>query len=140
MEHRESKRGLSKVAIFLHSGEYDRVHQGLSIAAAAVAEGRPVEVFLFWWALERLAREDIDEPEFPSRPDVADRFESKAIPTLRSLLTYLRESGRCTLYACSGSLAIQGLSPEKVERLVGPLIGWNGILQLTAGVTDRFYL
>jgi peroxiredoxin family protein len=136
----ESKRGAAKVAIFLHSGEYDRVHQGLAIAAAAIAEGRPVEIFLFWWALERLVRQQIDEPEFPSRPDVADRFESKAIPTLRSLLAYLRESGRCTLYACSASLAIQGLNPETVERSVGPLIGWNGILQLTAGVIDRFYL
>src|SRR4051794_34734788 len=44
----------SKVAIFLHAGDYDRVHQGLSIAAAAGASGRRVDVFFFWWALERL--------------------------------------------------------------------------------------
>jgi peroxiredoxin family protein len=128
----------SKVAVFLHSGEYDRMHQGLSIAATAAAAGRPVEVFFFWWALERLSRDALDVPDL--REEVADAFEKRGIPTLRQLLSHLRESGRCRLYACTGSMAILDLHPSGMSARVDQLVGWSTILSLTAGVTDRFYL
>ncbi len=133
------KLDVSRVAIFLHSGEYDRVHEGLSIAASAVAGEKHADVFLFWWALERLAQGRLDEPDF-EREDLIDRFEARRLPTLRSLLAYLRESGECTLYACTGSMEIMGIQREALERSVHQFVGWSTILQLTAGVTDRFWL
>jgi peroxiredoxin family protein len=130
-----------KVAVFLHSGEYDRVHEALSIAAAAVASSRHADLFLFWWALERFAQDRLDEPDLhPVRDDVVDRFESRRLPTLRGLLTYLRESGQCTVYACTGSMEILGLRRETLEPKVQQFVGWSTILQLTAGVADRFWL
>ncbi len=130
-----------KVAVFLHSGDYDRVHQGLSIAAAAVATGRKTDLVFFWWALERLMRDDLDEPDFgPGREEAAARFERRGAPTLRALLSHVRESGLCTLYACTGSMGIVGAEPSAVEARVDQLVGWTTLLQLTAGVTDRFYL
>lgn len=135
------KPSLPKLAVFLHAGEYDRMHQGLSIAAAAVASNRRVDVFFFWWALERLVKGALDEPDLGAAGEhVADRFETLGIPTLRSLLGHLQESGLCTLYACTGSMAIVGVTPEQVAARVDQVIGWSAILQLTAGVTDRFYL
>jgi len=129
-----------RVAVFLHSGDYDRMHEGLSIAAAAVASGRHADLFFFWWALERLAQDKLDEPDFVSpREDVVNRFETQNVPTLRSLLSFLRESGDCTVYACTGSLAIVGLAPSALEGKA-QFVGWSTILQLTAGVTDRFFL
>jgi peroxiredoxin family protein len=129
-----------RVAVFLHSGDYDRMHEGLSIAAAAVASGRRADLFFFWWALERLAQDKLDEPDLvPPREDVVNRFETRNVPTLRSLLSFLRESGDCTVYACTGSLAIVGLAPSALEGKA-QFVGWSTILQLTAGVTDRFFL
>jgi peroxiredoxin family protein len=134
-------RPTSSVAIFLHSGDYDRVHQGLSIAAASVAAGRKADVFFFWWALERLAQGRLDEPDFsPPREDVTDRFETRRLPTLRALLQYLAESGLCTTYACTGSMAALEVDPAGMRQGVDQFVGWSTILQLTAGVTDRFYL
>ena len=135
----------SKVAIFLHSGDYDRVHQGLAIAAAAVASGRRAEVYLFWWALERFLQDRLDEPDFtPPREDVTDRFETRRMPTLRTLLGHLKESELCTVHGCTGSLAALGAEPLVAEKTgKGALdgwVGWSAILQRTAGVTDRFYL
>jgi peroxiredoxin family protein len=130
-----------KVAVFLHSGDYDRVHQGLSIAAAAVASGRRAEVYLFWWALERFLQDRLDEPDFPSgREDVADRFETRRMPTLRALLEHLRESGLCTVHGCTGSLAALGGEAVADRRTIDGWVGWAAILQRTAGVVDRFYL
>jgi peroxiredoxin family protein len=130
-----------RVAIFVHGGEYDRVHEALSIAAAAVSCEKHADVFLFWWALERFAQGRLDEPDFAGgREDVVDRFEDRRVPTLRSLWTYLRESGECTVYACTGSMQILGIKREALEPWVDQFIGWSTIFQLTAGVADRFSL
>jgi peroxiredoxin family protein len=128
------------LAIFLHSGDYDRLHQGLSIAAAGAALGRRVEVYFFWWALERILTDRLDEPDFPDREEIAARFEGRGLPTLRALLAHLRASGQVTLVACSGSLAAIGRTPAEAEGRVDTLLGWTAILARTAGVTDRFYL
>ncbi|MBJ6762000.1 hypothetical protein JGU66_14590 [Myxococcaceae bacterium JPH2] len=129
-----------KVIVFLHSGDYDRVHQGLSIAAAAVAMGRRVEVYLFWWALERFLQDRLDEPDFAGREDISDRFEARQMPTVRALLEHVRESGLGTVAGCTGSLGALGSEPQAQASGVDVWLGWSAILQRTAGVVDRFYL
>ena len=128
------------VAVFLHSGDYDRIHQGLSIAAAASASGRNAQVFFFWWALERLLSDRLDEPDFPTHPEAEARFEIRRLPTLRDLLAHAKASGLCTVYACSASLAAVAAAPGEVSPAVDQVVGWSSILALTAGLTDRFYL
>jgi len=140
MDRKSTQAGRPRVAIFVHGGEYDRVHEALSIAAAAVSCEKHADIFLFWWALERFAQGRLDEPDIAGREDVADRFEERRLPTLRSLWTYLRESGGCTVYACTGSMQILGIKREALEPWVDQFVGWSSILQLTAGVTDRFLL
>jgi peroxiredoxin family protein len=128
------------LAIFLHSGAYDRLHQGLSIAASGAALGRRVDIYFFWWALERLLTDRLDEPDFPERDEIAARFEARGLPTLRALLTHLRSTDQVTLVACTGSLAALGFTPADAEKRVDTLLGWTSILTRTAGITDRFYL
>lgn len=127
-----------RLAVFLHSGDYDRMHQGLSIAAAAAASGRRVDVYLFWWALERLLSDKLDEPDF-AREEIADRMEARGVPTLRALIAHLKESGNCTFAACTASLGLFA-DAEAASKKVDRLVGWTTILKETAGVTDRFYL
>lgn len=129
---------MDPVVIFFHRGEYDAVHQGLSIAAAATAGGRPAELYFSWWALERLAHDKLDEPDL--RADVADHMERRGVPTLRALLDHVRASGLGRFVACSGSLHALGLNPGDVEQKVDALMGWSAILKYTAGRTDRFFL
>ena len=129
---------MQPVTVFFHSGGYDAVHQGLSIAASATSLGREVELYFFWWALERLVKGPLDEPDL--REDVADQMERRGVPTLRQLLEVVRGSGKARLFACSGSLAALGITPGAVEPVVDQVVGWTTILQRTAGVTDRFFV
>ena len=126
------------VTVFLHSGAYDAVHQGLSIAASATSLGQEAELYFFWWALERLVKGPLDAPDL--REDVADEMERRGVPTLRQLLEVVRDSGKAKLFACSGSMASMGLTPAQVEGKVDQVVGWTTILQRTAGVTDRFFV
>jgi peroxiredoxin family protein len=127
----------SPLVIFLHRGEYDSVHQALSIAAAATATGRSVELYFFWWALERLVRGNLDAPDL-DRDDVNATMELRGVPTIRQLLDSVRDSGSAKIFACTGSIASLGLTPPDVEPKVDALIGWTAILQRTSGVVDRF--
>jgi peroxiredoxin family protein len=130
-----------RLAVFLHSGEYDRVHQGLSIAVSGASAGRSVEVYFFWWALERLIRDDLDAPDFgPGREELSQDFVDRGFPTLRQLLEAARSSGRVRLFACSGSLGILDETPAAIATRIDELVGWSAILERTAGVTDRFLL
>jgi peroxiredoxin family protein len=131
------RRGVEPVLIFLRSREYDAVHQGLSIAAAATAAGREAQIHFSWWALERLIRDELDEPDL--REDVAGHMEQRAIPTLRQLLAHVRETGLGKLYACSGSLHALGYNPPDVEKKVDALVGWSAVLKRTQGLSDRFF-
>lgn len=127
--------------MFLHSGDYDRLHQGLSIAVAATTLGRRADLYLFWWALERLARGALDEPDFPPEHAATERrFETRGMPTVRELLQAARESGLCTVYACSGSMAAVVDTPDALRASVDQVVGWTTILKLTANVIDRYYL
>ena len=128
---------MQPVAVFLHSGSYDGVHQGLSIAASATSSGREVELYFFWFALERLIRGPLDLPDL--REDVADEMERRGVPTLRQLLEVVRGSGKARIFACSGSLAALGLEPAEVEPVVDQIVGWTTILKRTTGVIDRFF-
>jgi len=140
----------SRIAIFLHSGDYDRVHQALAVALAGAAMGREVDLYFFWWALNRLIRDELDLPGFAAArlPDsstnddlgaaIDERFEEGRLPTIRQMLDSLRGFERVHLFACSGSLAILGRRPNAVEGKVEALVGWSTILDRTAGVTDRF--
>lgn len=131
---------MGPVCVFLHRGEYDAVHQGVSTAAAAVAMGRKVELYFFWFALERLVRGQLDEPDLEGRDDVNATMELRQVPTIRQLLDVVRDSGLATIFACTGSMASLGLTPPDVEPKVDSLIGWTSILARTQGVTDRFFL
>ena len=129
------------IAVFLHSGDYDRVHQGLSIAVAGGAAGRAVAVYFFWWALERLIRDDLDAPDFgPGREELTEEFADQGFPTLRELLAAARATGKVRLYACSGSLAILGKTSAAVDGRVDEIVGWAAVLERTSGVSDRFVL
>ncbi|AKU91908.1 hypothetical protein [Vulgatibacter incomptus] len=135
-----------RVAIFLHGGDYDRLHQACSIAASATAGGRDVQLFLFWWALERFVDGGFSTPAFSPPPGLEraaeaaeDAFEG-GYPTAAALLEVARASGHCTVYACSASAGLLGRRPDEIADKVDQVVGWSAILSLTAGVSDRFYL
>lgn len=126
---------MGPLIVFITRGDFEAMHLGLSAALAGVSLGRKVELYFFWFALERLAKGKMAEADV--RPDVADAMERRQVPTPEELYRQVRQSGLCTAFACSGSLAALGLLPPDVEPHVDALIGWASILQRTQGAPDR---
>jgi peroxiredoxin family protein len=128
------------IVVFVHSGEWERLHQAYSIAVAGAVAGRSVDVYLFWWALERFAKDALDAPEFSGREETAERFSEQGFPTIRRMWESARATGKVRTWACTGSMAILALGPERLRERVDGFVGWAAILERTEGVTDRFFL
>lgn len=126
---------MGPLIVFVSRREYEAMHLALSAALAAVSMGRKVELFFYWFALERLVK--AKDAEVDVRSDVADAMERRQVPSWQDLYAQVRQSGLSTSFACSGSVAAMGLLPTDVEPHVDALIGWASILQRTRGATDR---
>ena len=129
---------MSRVAIFCQRGEYEALHTACSVAAAAASAGKQVELYVSWWALDRVARGDLDAPRFAD-DDTEARFEARQFPTIRELLGHARAAGDVRLYACSASAELLGLKPQLTTENFSEILGWHAVLARTATVTERFF-
>ncbi len=131
-------RPADRVVLFVHSGDYDRLHEAMSVAATAAAAGRPVDAVFSWFGLEALVAGRLATPSFPARPELEAAFEERCFPTAAALAQAARAAGTCTFYGCTGSAGILGLRLDRVAEVVDHAVGWSTILQVTRGAVDRF--
>ncbi len=81
-----------KLSIIVHSGEFDRVHYALAMAAAAAAIDRPVTLFFTMEAIRALAK----DAGWRATPRAAERDASHAargVATFEELLAACAELG-----------------------------------------------
>ena len=92
------KKGL---ALILHSGSYDRLYHGLSLALAASALGREVRLFFTYWALGCMKK---NEPS-------SLMWDVLNIPSLNTPQKYFSVSFTNSSHA----FKISSLNPEKTN-------------------------
>jgi len=97
-----------RLVMILHSGDYDRIHHGLSIALAAVANGMSCSIFVAYDAQSRLTKAQADKI-----PDDALFKRS-----LRKLIIEAKQAGSLKLYACGSSLNLMALPPFAARNMV----------------------
>ena len=117
---------MTPLAIFLHSGRYDRVYQALNLTLTAASSGRSCYLFLFYGALAGFMDGSWDHPDSIGEPDGAlasdavlrRAFELSDTPVPSEILEMVRrEEGRLTLCACSTSMRLLDLPPEELRSL-----------------------
>jgi peroxiredoxin family protein len=117
----------NSMCVFLFSGDFDRMHQGLSLAVSGADEGREVGVYFFRDALDRLIADDLDA----------------AMPgglTLRQLLEAGRATTNLRLYADRESLVLLDKDSSAVLGKVDELLSLPSIFDRTSDITNRFCL
>lgn len=124
-----------KLAIFAHSGTYDRLYQVVTIAVTAASMGRDVYIFLFFWALKKFVEEDLDTLDFPHEygeegTALGERMKALNPMALQDMLNEVKKLDKIKIYACSASVKYMGLDDEKVRGKVDEVVGLPGILQM----------
>jgi peroxiredoxin family protein len=129
----EDKRGL---ALIFHSGSFDRIHQGFSLALAASALGRPVRLFFSYWALKYLKRgEDsyfhLDSEARGFQAILQKGLDRGHMESVAQMLGQVKAmGGRC--YACTHSMGLLNISRDELAETVDRSMGLTAFLTDTA--------
>ncbi len=117
------------LAISLFSGTDDRLNAAAVLVAGAVALGRPVHVFLQYWALEAFRAESIDAehglaPEAgPKGHNAVRRLQRQGQASWAETLRQAKEIGPVDIQACSLSMDLLQLEPGDLDPLVDGVEG-----------------
>lgn len=128
------KKGL---AIIFHSGAYDRLYHGLSIALAALALGRDVKLFFTYWALEYLRRGKKDTFELQiqdeaQRKIIENHISKGHIQEFAEVIAQAKAMG-AKIYACTNSMGVLNIARDELVEEVGKSTGITAFLTETAG-------
>lgn len=127
------KKGLG---IIFHSGFYDRLHHGISIALAALALNRDVKLFFTYRALEYLKKKEAPvlklDKEVKEYKDIIEKnIERGHLQKVSDLITQMNVMG-AKLYACTSSMALLNISRSELIKEVNKSIGITKFLTETA--------
>jgi len=138
---------MTPLAIFLHSGRYDRTQQALNLLLTAASSGRPCYLFLFYGALAGFMDGSWDHPDTIAEPDgglgsdaVLQRaFELSDMPLPSELLEMVRrEQGKLTVCACSASMKLLDLPSGEVSERVDHVAGLATMLEMADGAQTLY--
>jgi peroxiredoxin family protein len=117
------------ISLVLFSGTEDRLTAAAVLTAGAAALGRPVRIFLQYWALDAFRADKINE-RLPLAPE-AGETGAAAVAQMRAAgqqpwvetLRQAKDIGDVDIQACSLSMDLLGLSPEQLDPVVDGVEG-----------------
>ena len=123
------------IAVFLESGELQRLYTGLSLLVSAAADGRPARALVGFGALapmldERLMARAL-RPD--AAPDVSDVGRDAFARTLAELRDTAIEMEDCRLWACAAAVESTGASRIEIEARLDGVMSTPRFLREVAG-------
>jgi len=118
-----------RLSLVLFSGTDDRLNAAAVLVAGAAALGRPVHIFLQYWALDAFRAGVIDQPR--GLAPEAGPAGAAAIAALRAAgqeswantLRMAKEIGEVDIQACTLSMDLLGLEKEELDPIVDGVEG-----------------
>ena len=125
----------SMIAVFLESGELQRLYTGLSLLVSAASDGRPAWALVGFGALapvldERLMARAL-RPD--AAPDVSDHGREAFARTLAELRDTAIELDDCRLWACAAAVEATGAPRADVEARLDGVMSTPRFLREVAG-------
>ena len=116
----------SAVSLVLFSGTDDKLSAAAVLTAGAAAMGRPVNIFVQYWALDafrsdRIGRDHGVAPE--ADPEGQERFRSHKGQHWSEIFRQAKDIGQVAIHACSLSMEMFGLTSDDLDPLVDGVEG-----------------
>ncbi len=115
--------------LVLFSGTDDKLTAAAVLSAGAAALGRPVNIFLQYWALDAFRADRIDRPHglAPEAGEEGRRhvtaLAAAGQQTWAETLRQVKELGGVDIEACSLSMELLGIGPDDLDPLVDGVQG-----------------
>jgi peroxiredoxin family protein len=111
----------STVSLVLFSGTDDKLNSAAVLTAGAAAMGRPVNIFLQYWALDAFRSDRVHDdhgvaPE--AGPDGRESLRRHGGQHWSEIFRQAKDIGQVGIHACSLSMEMFGLKAEDLDPLV----------------------
>ncbi|HZD17715.1 MAG TPA: DsrE/DsrF/DrsH-like family protein [Actinomycetota bacterium] len=111
----------SVLSLVLFGGTDDKLNAAAVLTAGAAAMGRPVNIFLQYWALDafrgdRIHKDHGVSPE--AGPEGAEAYQRHGGQHWSEIFRQAKEIGEVRIHACSLSMEMFGLTEEDLDPLV----------------------
>ncbi len=116
--------------LVIFSGTDDKLQAAAVLTAGAAAIGRPVNVFLQYWALDAFRRDRIERdhglsPEAGDEGRIAvNALRAEGQATWADTLRQAKGLGGVDIEACSLSMDLLRIEPEDLDPLVDGVVGF----------------
>jgi peroxiredoxin family protein len=117
------------ISLVLFSGTDDKLTAAAVLAAGAAALGRPVHIFLQYWALDAFRADKLGQrlplaPEAgPAGAEAVEKMRAAGQQTWVETLRQAKDTGEVDIQACSLSMDVLGLSADQLDPVVDGVEG-----------------
>ncbi|MFZ5801414.1 MAG: DsrE/DsrF/DrsH-like family protein [Candidatus Omnitrophota bacterium] len=123
------------LAIIFHSGSYDRIYHGLSLALAASALGREAKLFFSYWSLEYFRKRVSPYFRLDKKAETFGEIIEKNIKQghmldLNELVRQAKAMG-VKFYSCTSSMGLLNIARDELLPAIDKSMGITTFLSET---------
>jgi peroxiredoxin family protein len=126
-----------KLALIVHSGTIDRLLCAFILGSTAAAMDIETHLYFTFWGLNMLKKGALDKAPLPATyKQYEDMLKTKLkemkYPTPYEMLKRMKATGNVTIYACSPTMEMFGVTKEKLIPEVDQIAGAAVFLDVAA--------
>ncbi len=132
-----------KMSLVVFSGTADKLMAASIIASGAVANDMDVDIFVTFWGLTKILKNDTSQPDLSydgqkMKDQVFALMKQKNIPDWISMLKNAKEVGNIKVYGCAMFADMLEIKKEDMDPIVDEIIGVNEFVSLSKDSMTMF--
>jgi peroxiredoxin family protein len=126
-----------KIAIIVHSGTIDQLLCAFILGSTAVSMDWEVHLYFTFWGLMMLKKGEMDKAGLSAtykhmEEQMKTKMKEMNYPTPYDMLKRMKDSGKLTLYACTPTMQMFGITRDDLIPEVDTLAGAATFLDVAA--------
>jgi peroxiredoxin family protein len=126
-----------KLALIVHSGTIDRLLCAFILGSTAAAMDIETYLYFTFWGLNMLKKGALDKAPLPTTYKqyenmLKTKLKEMKYPTPYEMLKRMKETGNVTIYACSPTMEMFGVTKETLIPEVDQIAGAATFLDVAA--------
>lgn len=134
-----------KMSLLFVSGTVDKLMAGSIITSGAVANDMDVTIFVSFWGLLQLRKNNGSQPKLSydgaeMSEEIFKIMQEKKVPSWLDMLRQAKEIGNVKVYACAMFADLLGLGKEDLDPVVDEIIGVSEFVAMSKDSNTTLFI
>lgn len=126
-----------KLALIVHSGTLDKLFCAFILGSTAASMDMDVHMYFTFWGLNMLKKGALENAKLPVdykdfEEPMKQKMKEMNYPTPYQMLKRMKETGNATIYACSPTMEMFGITKETLIPEVDKIAGAAAFLDIAS--------